>query len=150
VYPWGDEEPGLTDGGVNPCVRGRFTLYDQNGNFPRFCSDRPFEVGPVLALDGGFPRPAGLNGLHDLAGNAAEWTAERYDDALHERVLGTATTPPPTGRAYTVRGGSFWSGPRFVRGQARGVVDLEALERDPATRAEVLSAVGLRCVADAP
>jgi formylglycine-generating enzyme required for sulfatase activity len=148
-YPWGDNDPELVDG-VNPCALGRFTLYDDGGNFPRFCQDRPFEVGPVLAPGGGFLRVPGSHGLYDLAGNAAEWTADRYDDELHERILGTATTGPPSGNAYTVRGGSFWSGPRFVRGYARAVVDQDTLLSDENTRAQVLSAVGVRCVVDAP
>ena len=104
----------------------------------------------AIATDLNPLRAASLNGLLDLAGNAAEWTADPYDPDLHERILGTATTPTPPGNAYAVRGGSFWSGPRFVQGTARAVVDEDALANDDSARAEVLGAVGVRCVADAP
>ena len=140
-YPWGvDGGPALEDGG-NTCAYGRFTLYDPQG-YPRFCGDEMVPApGPGLDGLGGPLRPQ-VNGLADLAGNVAEWTADVYDPDLHERVRDAGPGVALDPRVRAVRGGSFQSGPRFVAGYARAGVD------GTTTRADLLGAVGVRCVGD--
>jgi formylglycine-generating enzyme required for sulfatase activity len=66
---------------------------------------------------GSFPRGASSEGIDDLLGNVAEWTASRVDffDADAQRGVLEGRAP----ESFVVRGGSFWSGadalapPRF-------------------------------------
>jgi formylglycine-generating enzyme len=85
-------------------------------------SDGFAELAPV----GSFPDGATPEGILDLAGNAAEWTADAFTRQYE--------SAPTTDRA--VRGGSWSSAPAFVRGAARA-------SKPPETREPTL---GFRCV----
>lgn len=85
-------------------------------------SDGFSELSPV----GSFPNGATPEGLLDLAGNVAEWTADAFVPAYG--------LPPTSERA--VRGGHFASAAPFLRGAAR-------TSRPPTTREPTL---GFRCV----
>ncbi|MBI5497051.1 MAG: SUMF1/EgtB/PvdO family nonheme iron enzyme [Deltaproteobacteria bacterium] len=140
-YPWGFFTPDLVDG-HNDCALGVFTLY--SGDLPIPCdgSSRQ-DAAAVITPQGDLVRAAQNNGLVDLAGNVAEWTADHYTRDLHE-WLQTQAPPyvnPDGGHLFSVRGGSFRSGVRFVRTYARAGVDDEA-----STYEETLRAVGFRCV----
>ena len=50
-------------------------------------------------------------GVRDMAGNVAEWTADRYRFDYHALVLTVAYQPPTAEDLITVRGGSFISEP---------------------------------------
>jgi len=147
-YPWGefsDEDFAAElagNNGQNPCRLGRFTLYTAEQNFPRYCLTRPFDVEEVMDANGAPSRPAQSFGLYDLAGNAAEWTQDTFDPAAHERLANGATSPIVDDAAaeHVAKGGSFWSGPRFVRGYARAAIS------DADLSVTTLGAVGLRCV----
>lgn len=80
------------------------------------------ELAPV----GSFPDGATPEGILDLAGNAAEWTADAFSPDYGQ----------PPGGERSVRGGSFTSSAAFVRGAAR-------LGKPPETREPTL---GFRCV----
>jgi formylglycine-generating enzyme required for sulfatase activity len=85
-------------------------------------SDGFAELAPV----GSFPDGATPEGILDLAGNAAEWTADAFTRQYDAQ--------PTSDR--TVRGGSFSSAAAFVRGAARAA-------KPPETREPTL---GFRCV----
>lgn len=85
-------------------------------------SDGFAELAPV----GSFPSGATPEGILDLAGNAAEWTADAFTPAYG--------LPPTAERA--VRGGHFASAAAFLRGAARA-------GKAPTTREPTL---GFRCV----
>jgi len=85
-------------------------------------SDGFAELAPV----GSFPDGATPEGILDLAGNAAEWTADPFTPDYG--------SPPTSERA--VRGGSFASSAAFLRGAAR-------VGKSPETREPTL---GFRCV----
>lgn len=88
-------------------------------------SDGFAELAPVAA----FPSGATPDGFLDLAGNAAEWSADAYTER-HGVPL-----DPAWGGARSVRGGHFAHGPAFLRGAAR-----QALPPD-----EVRPYLGFRC-----
>ena len=85
-------------------------------------SDGFAELAPV----GSFPDGATPEGVLDLAGNAAEWTADLF----------TPDYGSPPGADRAVRGGSFSSSAAFLRGAARS-------GKSPETREPTL---GFRCV----
>jgi formylglycine-generating enzyme required for sulfatase activity len=143
LYPWGNTEPALAGNQENPCTLGRFTLY--NGNLPVACANSArMDTGPGMDPSGALVRSAQNNSLVDLGGNVAEWTEDNFLPALHEHLLATTDRAwhDATSRVFTVRGGSYRSGARFVMAQARTGVDDSA-----ENRVETLRAVGFRCVA---
>jgi formylglycine-generating enzyme required for sulfatase activity len=102
-YPWGDT------GAV--CRRGAWGLQDGPCGFEF--------VGPELA--GAHPDGASPEGVHDLAGNVAEWVAG------------------PPGAVGTVRGGSFRSGL---------ATELRAWQTRAVPVTDRVADVGARCVYD--
>jgi formylglycine-generating enzyme required for sulfatase activity len=143
-YPF---EPAPLETGDNTCSQGRFYLQTMAGTLLP-CTDTPvMDTAAVLLRAGQTARTAGASshqGVVDLAGNVAEWTADNYRSDLHtyldQNPLVLAYTDD-TSRRFTVRGGSFRSGPRFVRGYARAGVD----DSTPNVGSTLL-AVGFRCV----
>jgi formylglycine-generating enzyme len=95
-----------------------------------------------LALVGSFPDGATPLGIHDLAGNAAEWVNDLFDTddqnfGYPETPVGQPLVNPQgsqTGPVHVIRGGSFAEGAAWVRGAARGKMS--------ASRAPT---VGFRC-----
>jgi formylglycine-generating enzyme required for sulfatase activity len=85
-------------------------------------SDGFSELAPI----GSFPDGATPEGVLDLAGNAAEWTADAF----------TPDYGSAPGGERAVRGGSFLSSAAFLRGAAR-------VGKSPETREPTL---GFRCV----
>ena len=87
---------------------------------------------------GSFPKGASSLGILDLAGNAAEWTADWYESTYYQKTPPVNPKGPeaPTG-SKVYRGGS-WSDPEYpCRSTAR-------LSLDPNTSND---AVGFRCAA---
>ncbi len=75
-------------------------------------------------------------GVHDLAGNVAEWVADRYAPSYEP---GTVTDPSGPGvgasSSRVVRGGSYGQAPFRLRGAARSFAE-------PSERS---TAIGFRC-----
>jgi sulfatase modifying factor 1 len=99
-----------------------------------------------LAPVGSFPDGATPLGLLDMAGNVAEWVADRiaFDRlAVPQGYREEAVVDPPAntlgGGPHIVRGGSYRDPPMFLRSTAR---DWDVLQQAPW--------VGFRCVAEAP
>src|SRR6478752_1431709 len=93
TYPWGSS------------YHGKLSNHGRASVDPSDSSDGFAELAPV----GSFPDGATPEGILDLAGNAAEWTADAYTP--------TYGATPLAERA--VRGGSFVSGAAHVRAAAR-------------------------------
>jgi iron(II)-dependent oxidoreductase len=75
---------------------------------------------PVLRSTGDRLMPVGSYGangygLHDMAGNAAEWVADRYDAGYYQRSPLDDPTGPERGEFQVFRGGGWHSGPGCVR-----------------------------------
>jgi formylglycine-generating enzyme len=110
VYPWGT------------AFHGRLANHGRLGVDTTDASDGFAELAPV----GSFPDGATPEGVLDLAGNVAEWTADAFAPAY-----GAPTVPE-----RAVRGGNYESAAPFLRGAARS-------SRPPETREPSL---GFRCV----
>jgi formylglycine-generating enzyme required for sulfatase activity len=113
TWPWGDEAP--------DCTRA---VYFTGASL---CEDAPRDVGASS------PGGDSAEGLHDLAGNVAEWVGDfydRYPDGPEQDPTG-----PAQGRYRVVRGGGFHDSPSAIRGSARWPAD-------PADRSV---GVGFRC-----
>jgi formylglycine-generating enzyme required for sulfatase activity/transposase-like protein len=128
-YPWGDAPPGPTR--LNACGSECKSWY----------SDAQLESvfdGVMYEGDDGFtgtapvasyPAGATRDGIYDLFGNVAEWTATTVD-------FGQAQSGAPSAGTFVVRGGSFSSG-----GDAEGARSLRLyLGADAHGRA-----IGFRC-----
>jgi len=109
-YPWGQS------------YNAKLSNHGRLGVDTTDANDGFSELAPV----GSFPDGATPEGILDLAGNAAEWTADAFTRQYD--------APPTSDR--TVRGGSFSSPAAFLRGAARAA-------KPPETREPTL---GFRCV----
>jgi formylglycine-generating enzyme len=93
------------------------------------------ELGPV----GSFPQGRTADGIDDMAGNVAEWTADAVDDVISARYApATEINPkgPASGADRVVRGGGYNHPAALIRGAARDA--LPAGTRNPF--------LGFRCV----
>jgi formylglycine-generating enzyme len=114
AYPWGN------------AWHGKLANHGRSGVDTSDASDGFAELAPV----GSFPDGATPEGILDLAGNAEEWTADRYA-AIYGSVPGSERA---------VRGGSYLSAAPFLRGAARTGKPSET--REPT--------LGFRCVWPVP
>jgi formylglycine-generating enzyme required for sulfatase activity len=102
-FPWGDAPPGPTR--LNACgleCKGWYADAQLDGAFDgvMYEGDDGFAgTAPVAS----FPAGATADGIFDLLGNVAEWTATAVD-------FGAGAPAPGAPHAYVVRGGSFSSG----------------------------------------
>ena len=97
TYPWGSDDP--------TCAHANF--FTTNAS----CKSTPADVGSHSPL-GDTP-----TGLHDMAGNVAEWVADFYDRYSTGSV--TDPTGPASGTYRVVRGGGVLDPSVALRGQAR-------------------------------
>jgi formylglycine-generating enzyme required for sulfatase activity len=99
TYPWGDAPP-----------TAELACY----------SDWPYG-GPTECLDpldvGMRPAGAGPYGTLDMAGNAAEWVADRYETDYYSACASGCVDPtgPTSGSRWVVRGGGAGEGHDFLR-----------------------------------
>lgn len=116
VYPWGGEAP--------DCTRASY-----------------LDCGGLPANIGSFPMGHSPLGVKDMAGNAAEWVADWYDEDEYWRREGQVVSDPrgpATGVARVIRGGSFASIARTLR----------TSERAGWAPTEALPYLGFRCARD--
>jgi formylglycine-generating enzyme required for sulfatase activity len=112
IYPWGDRAPTREDA----------------------CFDTLKGPCPV----GQFP--ANDFGLHDMAGNVWEWTADWYERQYYERAPEENPTGPGSGMYRVIRGGSWADVAKYLTCAYRSWA--RPLERSPN--------IGVRCAANFP
>lgn len=96
--------------------------------------------GEVLTLPvGSFPGGVSPYGIHDLAGNAAEWVQDWYDPNYYRTAPLTDPAGPERGAIKAMRGGS-WLKP---------AVSLRTSDRDWGIMDSRPSGTGFRCAKDA-
>jgi formylglycine-generating enzyme required for sulfatase activity len=134
VFPWGDAyNPHLANhGSSGPTVAA-------------YVSDETDATDgyTLLAPVGSFPDGATPEGALDMAGNVSEWVADFWDqpdDNGYGYASDAAVDPqgPLHGVDHVVRGGSYASGPPWIRSASRGRIHLSRS-----------ADVGFRCAADA-
>jgi len=103
TYPWGE---GFASHAVN---HGRLA-WDPTD------ADDGFEL---LAPPGAFPDGRASGGFVDLAGNAAEWVADRYVPEYDPAARVDPVQRAAAGTARVVRGGSYLSAAPFLRAASR-------------------------------
>jgi formylglycine-generating enzyme required for sulfatase activity len=89
IYPWGNEEPSA-----------ELLNYFKSGL-------------NGVTLVGSYP--PGAHGLHDMAGNVLEWTADWYDSEYYAKSPPSNPRGPESGEVRTLRGGSWYVSDYFVR-----------------------------------
>ncbi|HLZ36104.1 MAG TPA: formylglycine-generating enzyme family protein [Nitrospira sp.] len=96
--------------------------------------------GEVLTMPvGSFATAASPYGLHDMAGNAAEWVEDWYDPNFYRTAPLTNPQGPSRGAIKAMRGGS-WLKP---------AISLRTSDRDWGTMDSRPSGTGFRCAKDA-
>ncbi|MBN1772590.1 MAG: SUMF1/EgtB/PvdO family nonheme iron enzyme [Deltaproteobacteria bacterium] len=115
-YPWGHAEPSCEQALTVACG-----------------ATEPADVGA---------RPAGASpcGARDLAGNAAEWTADWYDPLYYAVAPDADAAGPANGERRVVRGGSFATGSRLSMTGYRSAFE----------PVQALPDLGFRCVWPGP
>jgi formylglycine-generating enzyme required for sulfatase activity len=97
----------LGDAGCDPCDERNAPW----GNASDATCPRANYSGCVGDTDGVGLRPGGdsLYGVHDMAGNVAEWTADWYDPGYYATCAGGCTDPagPASGTQRVARGGAW-------------------------------------------
>ncbi len=130
VWPWG------ADPRVDRSNHGRFFTANELGPQPFAVLQPDASDGfALLAPVGSFPEGASPDGVLDLAGNAAEWTADVYDDDPPQRRSTVNPRGPEVGSQRTVRGGSWRQARLYQRTTARDAAS-------PDTRSPE---IGFRC-----
>ncbi|MEW4453165.1 formylglycine-generating enzyme family protein [Bremerella sp. JC817] len=94
-YPWPTTTPRPFESHAN-LWQGDFPLRDQ-------AADGYTEPAPVATF------PSNAHGLHDMAGNVAEWTSSWYAEDSLDRIDPRNPVGPRTGELKVVRGGSWLS-----------------------------------------
>lgn len=124
-YPWGDL--------YNAHVTNHGRLAWQTTD----ASDGYAELAPV----GSFPSGRTPEGFMDLAGNAAEWVADRYSPEYEDAEVKDPQGPPIAAStpARVVRGGDYESAAPWLRGASRQA-------EEPGTRRPF---IGFRCARSA-
>ncbi|KMP11615.1 hypothetical protein UZ36_03945 [Candidatus Nitromaritima sp. SCGC AAA799-C22] len=99
TYPWGDEPP-----------------TPERANFNRCCF---VMKGQVLDDVGGHETGQTPEGIHDMAGNIAEWVHDWYDKNYYKVSGYKNPKGPESGTNRTIRGGAWNSLAGYLRSSAR-------------------------------
>jgi len=114
TWPWGNAPQGKN------ANHGRFMSGDELGisQVPRMRPDES-DGHAFLAPVGSYPDGASPVGALDLAGNAAEWTADVYHEEPPQRSATVNPHGPAVGQLRTLRGGSWRHPMLFLRSTSR-------------------------------
>jgi len=119
-YPWGEESP-----------TPELARFDH-------CCD--FENYGVIGIAGERNDGSSPFGVHDMAGNVWEWTADWYDANYYRRTTAENPKGPSHGMEKTIRGGS-WS---------NNATSIRTTNRHGLAPTERKNNVGFRCAQPAP
>jgi serine/threonine-protein kinase len=109
TYPWGNQLP------AGDLVN--FADLSSNLNWADTIVDDGYgNIAPV----GSYPAGASLYGALDMAGNAAEWVNDWYDETYYSRAPVINPPGPAEGDFRVLRGGSWYSTAAGVRSADRG------------------------------
>jgi formylglycine-generating enzyme required for sulfatase activity len=111
-YPWGDEEP--TSKHLNACGKECVARGRAHGA-PEVAMFKDDDHFATTAPVGSFPIGDSRFGLHDMAGNVREWTADLYGDYTAGAQIDP--TGPASGDAHVIRGGA-WDASRAAEARA--------------------------------
>lgn len=146
-YPWGHEWD-LTKANSASYWAGRTIDFQSGADWEAFwvkgdgarLAKEKGVKGEILTLPvGSFPLGISPYGIHDLAGNAAEWVQDWYDPNYYRNAPLSDPTGPGRGAIKAMRGGS-WLKP---------AVSLRATDRDWGPMDSRPSGTGFRCAKDA-
>ena len=88
---------------------------------------------------GSFPAGKSVTGVHDLGGNAAEWTADWYESTWYQKSPERDPKGPEASTGSRVVRGGSWSDPEhLLRTTARLAIDPNVSN----------NAVGFRCASN--
>jgi len=135
-YPWGGTPEPLSGGAkqANVADESLRRLY------PTLKIVTGYDDGYVFTSPVGTFPPPNAFGLHDVAGNVAEWCLDSYDPKYYTLGINRDPPGPPFGLQHMIRGGSWLDDASSLRASYR--------VRDTPAYHDVL--VGFRCVRDAP
>lgn len=137
-YPWGNQAPGVNT--LNGCGKecdAWHTSVGLHNEVPQVLhADDDTFVG--TAPVGSFPAGANPEGVLDLAGNVAEWTANSFYE-YSEVVKSPTFERPQAGAYHVVRGGGF---------NSTTSTHVHAAARIAVPNATFSHAIGFRCVSD--
>jgi formylglycine-generating enzyme required for sulfatase activity len=121
TYPWGNEQPTA-----------------RLANFERGYANNAYDerLAPVDSYETG----KSPFGLHHVAGNVWEWTADWYEAEYYSKNPQRNRTGPSRGTAKVVRGGSWDYGPDYLRSARRYRYSPSSQDDD----------IGFRCAQDSP
>ena len=122
TYPWGNEEPTTRLSNFGKDFM-EMNFYDKS-------------LAPVDSYEAG----KSPYGLHHMAGNVWEWTADWYDEHFYAKSPQRNPTGPSSGTLKVLRGGSWFNGPVDMRSAVRS-------RRTPSYRHDN---IGFRCAQDSP
>jgi formylglycine-generating enzyme required for sulfatase activity len=126
TYPWGEKEPDCN-----------LANYKGKNNEKDYC------VGNTQAV-GSYPQGASVYGALDMAGNVAEWPADRYSSTYYNVSPSENPPGPDSGGHRVVRGGA-WSQQVQVWRHFYPLRSASRLEISPVIRFSF--GIGFRCVA---
>jgi len=107
-------------------------------------------LGPVTV--GSYPQGVSPYGIHDMAGNVLEWTADWYDPHYYGYSPDRNPLGPPTGERKVLRGGYWKDPPNRVRTTYRSAmlpVGIVSVRAPYPVVAASLNYAGIRCAKDA-
>ncbi|MCG3778765.1 MAG: Serine/threonine-protein kinase pkn1 [Nitrospira sp.] len=147
LYPWGNDWD-LTKANSASYWAGRTIDFSSgadwetfwiNGEGARIAKEKGLK-GEILTMPvGSFPDSVSPYGLHDMAGNAAEWVQDWYNPNYYAEAPLTDPHGPSRGAIKGMRGGS-WLKP---------VISLRVSDRDWGLMDSRPSGTGVRCAKDA-
>lgn len=120
TYPWGNEEPAF-----------KLANYDK----PVYSNIYSDGLRPVGSYEAG----KSPYGIYDMAGNAAEWVSDWYDEKYYATSPKSNPSGPGKGEQKVLRGGSFGDPTRSLKSSSRE--SYFPIDKGPY--------VGIRCAKDA-